>query len=138
MSDAAPNAAALPGPSEAAREAASQAPAGFARRKNRGNIRKRGAEDDAEDTSETGVVKKAQKAKDAPLAFTTKKEDKFETFKFESSNLLQQSGDQGATRQLETETQHDRDARLVMVSRHGSCRAGAAACHRRIKNMRPT
>jgi hypothetical protein len=115
MSEAAPDAAPLTGPSEAAREAASNAPVGFARRKNRGNLRKRAAEEDGDD-AETGVMRKAQKAKDAPLAFTTKREDKFETFKFESSNVIQQAtGDQGATRQLETETQHDRDARWVVM-----------------------
>lgn len=113
MGDAEPSGAAPPSASDAAREAASNAPVGFARRKNRGNIRsKRAADDDGGDSGgEGGVQRKAQRTKEAQLAFTTKKEDKFETFKFESSNVVQQSGDQGATRQLETETEHDRDAR---------------------------
>lgn len=129
MSEATHDAAALPGPSEAAREAAANAPVGFARRKGgaRGNIRKRAAEEEGDEggPGAGGVQRKAQRAKEAPLAFTTKREDKFETFKFESSDRLQQTGDQGATRQLETETQHDRDARC------GGAGGRAGGCSRR-------
>lgn len=116
MADAARDAAPQLGPSDAAREAASNAPVGFARRKNRqANIRKRAAEEDAADEGEGGVQRKAQRAKEGQLAFTTRKEDKFETFKFDSSNILQQTTDQGATRELETETQKDRDGRCVVA-----------------------
>jgi len=34
-------------------------------------------------------------------------------FKYEASGLLQQQSDQGATKQIETETEHDRDARAL-------------------------
>ncbi|KAK9806809.1 hypothetical protein WJX72_003538 [[Myrmecia] bisecta] len=61
------------------------------------------------------VVRKAAKLqKEDPLAFSTKSSGlRLETFKYESSRALQQQTDQGATATLETETQHDRDARAL-------------------------
>jgi RING finger protein 113A len=115
---------------------------GFARRKNRGNIRKRveeGAEDTAgpssslyegEDSPLALRKAKAQKAGDKRLAFSTKShgEDRLAPFKYESSRQLQQLGDQGATRTLETETEFDRDARALReaVLRQATDEAAAA------------
>lgn len=82
-----------------------------AKRKNRGNIRKRPADVDGEDGG--AVVQKAQRQRESALAFTTKRDDKTEVFKFESTGTLQQLNDDNATRQLETETEEDRDTRLV-------------------------
>ena len=67
-------------------------------------------------TAVAGAVKKAAR-KDAPLAFSTKKDDsmKLELHKFESTRQLQQTSDQGATRTNEGETAHDRDARYVRL-----------------------
>lgn len=58
-------------------------------------------------------VSKRPPRKDNSLTFSTKHEavDKLEVFKFEGSQQLQQSTDQGATRINEQETQHDRDSR---------------------------
>lgn len=91
-------------------------------RKNRGNIRRRPRDDDEED-SEAGPVgapqaaKKVKVGKDASMVFSTKRQgEKMETFKFSSSRALQQQTDQGATNTLETETQFDRDARLVLIN----------------------
>lgn len=86
----------------------------FAKRKNRGNFRKRAAEEEeAAGDDGGGVVRKAQRTRDAPLAFSTKREDRQELFMFESSNTVQQQGDGGATRGNEQETEHDRDARAL-------------------------
>jgi RING finger protein 113A len=104
---------------EAARAAASSIPAAaiFSKRKNRGTLRKRGGEGEGEGDAadvEDAVVKKVQRQKEAPLAFSTRREDKTELFRFESSNTVQQQqGDAFATRQLETETAHDRDGRAL-------------------------
>lgn len=105
-----------------AREASTAAPANAAKRKNRGNLRKRPAADSDEepgagpsnqDGAGTEAIRRAQKPREAPLAFTTKREDKVETFKFESSGAAQIKNDGGATRALETETEFDRDNRAV-------------------------
>lgn len=100
----------------AARDAAGAAPVGFAKRKNRGNIRKRAA-DEEEGASggggdDGGVVRKAAKQKEGSMAFTTKRTDRAEVFAFESSNTVQQRQDD-ATRTNEQETAHDRDARAL-------------------------
>ena len=90
---------------------------GFAKRKNRGNIRKRPQEDDsetaAEESSEPGFVRVTKAQKAAPLAFSTKQEGSRRpvTFAYDSSATLQQATDDGATKTLETETEFDRDAR---------------------------
>lgn len=101
--------------SEAAQEASATALASFPKKKNRANIRKRVSDGVVEDAGEGAILKKTQRVKDASLAFTTKKDEKFETFKYESNNVVQQSTDQGATRQMETETQHDRDGRYALI-----------------------
>lgn len=108
------------GPTEAAQKAAVAASVAFAKRRNRGNIRKRPAADDVDDDQQdeaNAVVRKAQVQKDNPLAFTTKKDDKFQTFKYESSRNIQQQTDMGATKEVETETQHDRDGRALREKR---------------------
>jgi RING finger protein 113A len=110
-----------------ARETATAAGTHAAKRKNRGNLRKRPAADSDEETragtSNDGrggadggggeAVRRAQKPREAPLAFSTKREDKTETFKFESSGAAQIRNDGGATRALETETEYDRDNRAI-------------------------
>ena len=87
------------------------------KRKNRGNLRKRpapGSDDDGGDTGGGGeAVRRQHKAREAPLAFTTKREDKAELFKFESTGAARVRGDNGATRALETETEVDRDNRAI-------------------------
>jgi hypothetical protein len=80
-------------------------------RKQRGNMRKRADDQQDDGAGDDGaVVRKAQKQR-AGMGFTTKREDKEEVFTYESSNAVQQAGDGGATRALETETDYDRDAR---------------------------
>lgn len=111
---------------QAAKQAAEAAPAaGFAKRKNRGNIRKRAAGSDGEggDDGGGGVVRKAAKQVDAPLGFTTKRTDKAELFAFEAAGTLQQKVND-ATRGNEQETAHDRDARCVI----GGGAAGLLHC----------
>lgn len=120
----------------AARDAAGAAPVGFAKRKNRGNIRKRAA-DEEEGASggggdDGGVVRKAAKQKEGSMAFTTKRTDRAEVFAFESSNTVQQRQDD-ATRTNEQETAHDRDARWVagwhlLNAQTSSTSPGAAMC----------
>ena len=53
------------------------------------------------------------KAKKDGLAFSTSSKKESAMFTFDSSRQVQQSGDQGATKGLETETEFDRDARYV-------------------------
>lgn len=103
---------------EAAKAAAAAAPgpaAGFARRKNRGNLRKRAADDSGDEAGDGdgggGVVRKAARAgKEQPLGFTTKRADRAEVFAFESSNQVQQKQND-ALRSNDQETAHDRDSR---------------------------
>lgn len=104
---------------QAAETAAAAAPAvGFAKRKNRGTLRKRAADIDdgggggGDDGG--GVQRKAAKAKEGSMAFTTKRSDREQVFAFESSNAVQQARDGGATRTNEQETAFDRDARYVV------------------------
>jgi hypothetical protein len=82
------------------------------KKKNRGNVRKRADEQaSGGEEDETAVVRKAKQVKGDPLAFSTKREEsEAVTFAFESNKALQ-SGNNDATRALETETQFDRDAR---------------------------
>ena len=95
-------------------------PVAFVKRKSKGNVRKRQLEETEESVDPQAAVAaaiaasgKRFKAVKGVNAFSTKKEDddKPHTFKYSSSKTLQQQGDQGATAVLETETQHDRDAR---------------------------
>lgn len=100
------------------RETAAAAATNAVKRKNRGNLRKRPAPDsDNEGGDGSGgggeAVRRQQKAREAPLAFTTKRDDKAELFKFESSGAARVRGDSGATRALETETEFDRDNRAI-------------------------
>ncbi len=118
------NAQATASPSAAAEPPA----ADFAKRKNRGNIRKRPTEDSAVATEahtpagdDTAAVaaRRTKAAKVAPLAFTTRREGggdagagpRLEAFKYESARTLQQSSDMGATRGNQQETSFDQDAR---------------------------
>ena len=111
------NAAVAAEPSSAAVEAAAQAPVGFARKgaRNRGNIRKRptadeGGSGDEEDA--TKVVRKAKTVRGEPLTFTNKQEGAEEVHvTYESNKAIQSGKDNLATRELETETATDRDAR---------------------------
>lgn len=87
-------------------------------RRNRGNIRKRPADEEAEGASqepeaEQISLRRAKLQKAAPLSFTTKQESDKGAVKllYESERGVQQASDQGATRTLETETETDRDAR---------------------------
>lgn len=97
------------------------------KRKGRQNIRKRKAPDEAgDDQDPTAAIKAAAaaaaKRRGASKGGTTfggrsaDDDSKLQTFKFESSNTIQQAGDQGATAILETETQHDRDARWALLA----------------------
>ena len=114
----------------ASTSAAEQPAAGFARRKNRGNIRKRPAEDAAPavavdnaadgDADVTAVAaRRAKVARDAPLVFSTRREGdgdagggpRLEAFKYESARTLQQASDMGATHGNQQETSFDQDAR---------------------------
>jgi RING finger protein 113A len=109
---------------DASGQTGADAPSGAVKRKSRGNLRKRVADDSDDDGGGGGVVRKSANRAGAPLAFTTKREDKAEVFKFESSNAVQVHGDGGATRALETETEYDRDGRAL---REKALRASAAA-----------
>ncbi|KAL3142938.1 hypothetical protein ABBQ38_003223 [Trebouxia sp. C0009 RCD-2024] len=113
--------------------AAESAPVAFVKRKSKGNVRKRALEDTDEPADPHAALAaaiaasgKRSKAVKGVNAFSTKKnaDDKLQTFKYTSSKMLQQQGDQGATAVLETETQHDRDARAlreqVLQQAHGS------------------
>ncbi|GMH41007.1 hypothetical protein BSKO_08917 [Bryopsis sp. KO-2023] len=92
-------------------------PVVFPKRRNRGNIRKRSTfETDAgegESVEGNAVVHQPKQRK--TFGFTTRKEDKKETemFNLTGSRAIQQGGDQGATRVLETETEYDKDARAI-------------------------
>lgn len=92
--------------------AVAAAPAPAPKRKNRGNLRKRAAAD-SDDDGGGGVARPTHRPREAPLAFTTRREDRTEAFKFESSGTVAVRDDGGATRALETETATDRDNRAV-------------------------
>lgn len=94
----------------------------FVKRKAKGNVRKRTLNESEESADPQAALSaaiaastKRAKAVKGGTAFSTKKddEDKLQTFKFASDNRLQQQSDQGATAVLQTETQHDRDARAL-------------------------
>lgn len=72
----------------------------FHRRKNRGSLRKRPAQDDNPDDDSTAIIA-ARRSKEAPLAFTTKSTTNSEiNLKFDSNKAIQQTGDCGATRAI--------------------------------------
>ena len=92
----------------------------FVKRKSKGNVRKRALDETEEPADPQAAIAaavaasgKRSKAVKGVTGFSTKKNDdeKLQTFKYPSSKVLQQQGDQGATAVLQTETQHDRDAR---------------------------
>jgi len=112
--------------SEPAEQGASSTPVctftGFNKRKQRGNVRKRKEEADDEPEEEQSAVVRLPKAKkESALDFSSSKVNNLEPgavrdgtkFKVESSRLVQQNTDNGATRELETETQKDRDGRAL-------------------------
>ena len=107
-------------PDTAKNTAVESEPVAFVKRKSKGNVRKRPLEETEEPADPQAAVAAAVaasgkrfKAVKGVNAFSTKKsdDDKLQTFKYSSNKMLQQQGDQGATAVLETETQHDRDAR---------------------------
>lgn len=88
--------------------------------RNRGNLRKRNVEEEVEDDSAFALedlegMRKAKIQKKTPLTFSTKDEAKNKSVKilYESDRKLQQASDQGATREVETETAKDNDARAL-------------------------
>ena len=100
------------------------APVAFVKRKSKGNVRKRPLDETEEPADPQAAISaavaasgKRSRAVKGGTAFSTKKDDddKLQTFKYSSSKTLQQQSDQGATAVLQTETQHDRDARYVGV-----------------------
>lgn len=109
-------------------DAADPEPVAFVKRKPKSNVRKRTLDETEDGVSAKDAISaaiaasgKRSKAVKGGTAFTTKREDdddRHQTFKFASSKILQQQGDQGATAVLETETAHDRDARYVCHDFH--------------------
>lgn len=101
-------------------EPGNAAPVTFVKRKSKGNVRKRTLDETEEPADPQAAVSaaiaasgKRSRAIKGGTAFTTKSTDdeRLQTFKYSSNNTLQQQSDQGATAVLQTETQHDRDAR---------------------------
>eukprot|EP00882_Tetradesmus_deserticola_P022991 GHRQ01025016.1.p1 GENE.GHRQ01025016.1~~GHRQ01025016.1.p1 ORF type:complete len:248 (+),score=111.63 GHRQ01025016.1:497-1240(+) len=131
--DAAAAAAAAP----AAAAAASNAPVAMKQRKNRGNLRKRGTEDEAaaaQAEDQTAVVRKAKQQRGEPLAFSTKNygpQDVAVTFASTAAALA--ARDESATRYLETETEFDRDARAQRERLLAVSAAGPAAADGRYR-----
>jgi hypothetical protein len=111
--------------SEALAAAVQAATASFAKRNrgNRGNLRKRPADEEgqqqqtdnvtaAEDDDPTVVQRKAKAIRGEPLAFTNKTDNKESVHvAFESSRTIQSGKDESVFKVLETETETDRDAR---------------------------
>lgn len=85
----------------------------FVKRRNRGSIRKKPSEEGRDEAPNTAVPVKRPNRGAVASSRKGEGEDKAQPFVFESSNAIQQAGDGGATRALETETAHDRDARCV-------------------------
>ena len=121
-------------------------------------MRKRAAEQEDEGEQDpaaaiaaaTVAAAKRSKAAKGGSTFATRRDEddsKLRTFNFESSNALQQHSDMGATAVLETETQHDRDARCdsklhMLIAAHGFVGAcdgvpGQAACAGFLQPLRP-
>lgn len=87
-------------------------------KRNRSNMRKRPAEEVDEEelllaAEEREALQKAKMQKQTPNTFSTREAKNKQGLKllYESDKQLQQSTDQGATREVETETAKDRDAR---------------------------
>ena len=90
----------------------------FKARRNRANVRKRPVSDEEDDEltsamEEREAIQRAKMQKQAPNTFTTQSGANKNGIKLlhESDKMLQQATDQGATREVETETATDRDAR---------------------------
>ena len=105
--------------------------------RNRSNIRKRPAPDEAPDSAAgdtegngTSMMRPPKAQKAGAMAFTTKQtgDDAVRPFNFASSRALQQSTDQGATATLETETEFDRDARCALYANRQRCSRSLYAC----------
>lgn len=94
---------------------------GFAKpRRNRNNVRKRPTVEDEEGPRDSALeeredLQRAKLQKKATNTFTTKEASTGRGVKllYESDRNLQQASDQGATREVETETATDRDARYI-------------------------
>ncbi len=94
----------------------------FKSRRNRSNVRKRPASEEDEDDltpamEEREAIQRGKLQKKAPNTFTTNDVGSKDSVKLmhESNRTLQQATDQGATREVETETATDRDARQVFL-----------------------
>eukprot|EP00959_Pyramimonas_sp_CCMP1952_P061404 1283109-Pyramimonas_sp.AAC.2 len=112
---------------ESAEEGSASAPVctftGFKKRGQRGNLRKRQEEEgEPADGEGSAVVRPSKAKKESALDFSSSsKGSQLEAgavrdgtrFKVESSRLVQQNTDNGATRELETETAKDRDGRAL-------------------------
>ena len=91
----------------------------FQARKNRSKVRKRAASEEDDDDEltpamdEREAIQRAKMQKSAPNTFSTQETANKKSVKLlhESDRMLQQATDQGATREVETETATDRDAR---------------------------
>lgn len=82
-----------------------------AKRRNRGNIRKKTAED--EQTGQDDLVLAPKRQARSRQEGDAGQGAEHRPFAFDSNNALQQQSDGGATRALETETATDRDGRSV-------------------------
>ena len=84
-------------------------------KRNRGNIRKRPAEDQTADEVTTDLKVPKLSTSAPAVAFSTKRvpDERVQPFQFQSNRTVQQAGDQGLFKTLETETEFDRDARSV-------------------------
>uniref|UniRef100_A0A7S0MXU6 RING-type E3 ubiquitin transferase n=1 Tax=Pyramimonas obovata TaxID=1411642 RepID=A0A7S0MXU6_9CHLO len=93
------------------------------KRRQRGNLRKKQDEEDDDTEGERSAVVRPSKAKkESALDFSSSNKGSHlepgavrdgTRFKVESSRLVQQNTDNGATRELMTETEKDRDARAL-------------------------
>ena len=80
------------------------------KKRSRANVRQReSGGDDAPD--DTDISKKLKSDTRGKAQFTTKTTDTAVRFAYEGTGEIQEQGDQGATRMLETETAYDQDAR---------------------------
>ena len=84
-------------------------------KRNRGNIRKRPAEDQTADEVATDLKVPKLSTTAPAVAFSTKRvpDERVQPFQFQSNRTVQQAGDQGLFKTLETETEFDKDARYV-------------------------
>lgn len=95
--------------SEPGAETSTSAPVFVAKRRNRGNIRKKTADEEQTGQDDLVLAPKRQ-ARSRPEGDAGQGAE-HRPFAFDSNNALQQQSDGGATRALETETATDRDGR---------------------------